>query len=403
MDTVPNLRHLWAAVEIARRGSISKAAAGVHLSQSAVTQGLARLEAQAGERLFDRTGAGLTPTEAGRRFVARAERALQKLRSIDDSSEGADPMPHPVTGHGPLHRQVTSTQLRALVAVVEHGGFSLAARELGLSQPSVHRAARELEKLCRRRLFRRRGSGVEVTPAARQLARYASLAFTEIRQGFEEVDEMHGRMQSRLVVGSLPLARTELVPEAISRLLEKHPSARVKVADGSYDELLHALLSGNIDLIVGALRSPSPSRQLVQETLFDDALSIVVRRRHPLLRRSTPDAGELGRLGWIVPREGTPARDHFNAWFAARRIGLPASCIECSSLVATRGLLMKSDRAALLSMRQAKVDIDSGQLAVLTGPLPGTARPIGLTYRKDWQPTAVQAAFVDELWLASRH
>ncbi|HSD70178.1 MAG TPA: LysR family transcriptional regulator [Woeseiaceae bacterium] len=402
MDSVPNLRHLWAAVEIARRGSISKAAASVHLSQSAVTQGLATLEALAGEPLFDRTGAGLSPTEAGQRFVARAERALQKLRAIDDGNDSADIAPRVLHGVEPLHRQVTSTQLRALVAVVENSGFSLAARELGLSQPSVHRAARELEKLCGRPLFRRRGSGVEATPAARQLARYASLAFAEIRQGFEEVDEMHGRMQSRLVVGSLPLARTELVPDAISRLLELHPSARVKVADGSYDELLHALLNGRIDLIVGALRRPSPSRQLTQEALFDDALSIVVRREHPLLRRGTPAVDELAQLGWIVPREGTPARDHFNAYFSARGIEPPAMCIECSSLVATRGLLMKSDRAALLSVRQAKVDIESGQLAVLTGPLPGTERPIGLTYRKDWRPTAVQAAFVDALRQASR-
>jgi DNA-binding transcriptional LysR family regulator len=402
MEHMPNLRHLWAAVEIARRGSISKAAASVHLSQSAVTQGLARLEAQAGERLFDRTGAGLSLTEAGQRFVARTERALQKLRSIDDGSDRSQWAPGTVAAPEPLHRQMTSTQLRALVAVVENGGFSLAARELGISQPSVHRAARELEKLCGRPLFHRTGNGVEATPAALQLARYASLAFAEIRQGFEEVDEMHGRMQSRLAVGSLPLARTELLPEAITRLLETHPSARVTVADGSYDELLHALLNGRIDLIIGALRSPSPSRQLVQETLFDDALSIIVRRDHPLLRRDTPDAAELANLGWVVPREGTPARDHFTAYFVERAVEPPSMVIECSSLVATRGLLMKSDRAALLSVRQAKADIDSGQLAILTDPLPGTARPIGLTYRKDWQPTAVQAAFVDELRAATQ-
>lgn len=399
---MPNLRHLWAVVEIARRGSISKAAASVHLSQSAVSQGLARLEVQAGERLFDRTGTGLSPTEAGQHFVSRAERALQKLRSIDEGDDRSQMVLHSVPGPEPLHRQVTSTQLLALVAVVENGGFSLAARELGVSQPSVHRAARELEKLCGRPLFVRSGNGVEATPAAQQLARYASLAFAEIRQGFEEVDEMHGRVQSRLAVGSLPLARTELLPEAITRLLEKHPSARVKVADGSYDELLHALLNGRIDLIVGALRSPSPSRQLVQETLFDDALSIVVRREHPLLQRDTPGATELADLGWVVPREGTPARDHFTAYFVERGVVPPSTCIECSSLVATRGLLMKSDRAALLSVRQAKVDIDSGQLAALTDPLPGTARQIGLTYRKDWQLTTVQAAFVDELRGASQ-
>lgn len=399
---MPNLRHLWATVEIARCGSISKAAVSVHLSQSAVTQGLARLEAQAGERLFDRTGAGLSLTEAGKRFVARTERALQKLRSIDDGSDRNQITLHTGPAPEPLHRQMTSTQLRALVAVVENGGFSLAARELGVSQPSVHRAARELEKLCGRPLFHRTGSGVEATPAAQQLARYASLAFAEIRQGFEEVDEMHGRMQSRLAVGSLPLARTELLPEAITRLLETHPSARVTVADGSYDELLHALLNGRIDMIIGALRSPSPSRHLIQEKLFDDALSIVVRREHPLLRRETPDPAELAGLGWIVPREGTPARDHFATYFIERGVEPPSMVIECSSLVATRGLLMKSDRAALLSVRQAKSDIDSGQLAILTDPLPGTVRPIGLACRKDWQPTAVQAAFIGELRHASQ-
>lgn len=399
IDAIPNLRHLYAAAEAARRGSISRAADSVHLSQSAVTQGLARLEQIAGARLFDRSGAGICPTEAGRRFVARIERAFRNLKGWQGD---IDPGKSDPARQEPLYRRATSTQLRALVAVVEHGGFSLAARDLGRSQPSVYRSAKDLERLCGRELFRRTASTVEPTPLARLMARGASLAFAEIRQGFEEIDELNGRMQGRVAIGCLPLARTSLLPAAITELLETHPSARVKVVDGPYDELLHALLHGRVELVIGALRTPRPTNRVVQEPLFDDPLSIVVRHGHPLLGRSLPDVRELAALDWIVPREGTPARDHFNAFFAARKVAPPVRLVECSSLVTTRGLLLKSDRAALLSVRQAKLDVDSGQLATLSDPLPGTERTIGLTYRRDWQPTTVQSRFVEAVRNAAR-
>ena len=394
--SIPNLRHLYAVAEAARQGSISRAADKVHLSQSAVTQGVARLEKAAGERLFDRTRSGIYPTEAGRHFVARIERAFQKLKSWQNEAD-------PGGSSEPLYRRTTSTQLRALIAVVENGGFTLAARELGRSQPSVYRSAKDLERLCGRELFRRTGNTVEPTVCARLMARCASLAFAEIHQGFEEIDELHGRMQGSVKVGCLPLARTSLLPTAITRFLAKHPSARMKVVDGPYDELLHALLHGRIDLVIGALRLPRPTNQIVQEALFDDPLSIVVRRGHPLLARGLPDVSELAGLDWIVPREGTPARDHFTAFFAEHCVAPPTRLIECSSLVTTRGLLLQSDRAALLSVRQARLDVDSGQLVTLSDPLPGTERTIGLTYRRDWQPTTVQREFIDTVRCAAQH
>jgi DNA-binding transcriptional LysR family regulator len=393
--SIPNLRHLYAVAEAARQGSISRAADNVHLSQSAVTQGIARLEKTAGERLFDRTKSGIFPTEAGRQFVVRIERALQKLKALQNEID-------PGGSSEPLYRRTTSTQLRALIAVVENGGFTLAARELGRSQPSVYRSARDFERLCGRELFRRTGTAVEPTAIASAMARSASLAFAEIQQGFEEIDELHGRMQGCVKVGCLPLARTSLLPTSITRLLERHPSARMKVVDGPYNELLHALLHGRIDLVIGALRQPRPTNQVIQEALFDDPLSIVVRRGHPLLSRDLPDVSELAKLDWIVPREGTPARDHFTAFFAGHGIAPPTRLIECSSLVTTRGLLLQSDRAALLSVRQARLDVDSGQLATLSDPLPGTERTIGLTYRRDWQPTTVQREFIDAVRHASQ-
>ena len=57
-----NLRHLRAVAAIRRCGSVSRAAGEVALSQPAVTQGVAKLEAQLGLRLFERGPSGMVPT-----------------------------------------------------------------------------------------------------------------------------------------------------------------------------------------------------------------------------------------------------------------------------------------------------------------------------------------------------
>jgi LysR family transcriptional activator of nhaA len=58
-----HLRYFWA---IAHAGTLTKAAAQLNLSQSAVSVQLGKLEEQIGHRLFERTGKRLVLTEAGR-------------------------------------------------------------------------------------------------------------------------------------------------------------------------------------------------------------------------------------------------------------------------------------------------------------------------------------------------
>jgi len=381
-----NLRHLFALITIADAGSLSAAAEQVHLSQSALTQALRKIEAKASVPLFERVGYGVTATTAGQYLVRRSERAFALLN-------GAERAITVRTGHKNSGDHITASQLRALIAIVETGGYSLAARKLGLAQPTVYRAAKALEALIGTPLFRRTVKGVEASESARLLARQAELAFAEIRQGFEEISELLGRMSSRVAVGCLPLARVELLPRAVTRLLETYPDAEVSIMDGPYKEQLHALRYGHIDWIIGALRQPAPTADIVQQHLFEEPLTIVVRNLHPLLGPAAPTPATLAELEWIAPRKNTPARDLFTAFFNSNGIATPQRIIECSSLVTTRGLLQDSDRAALLSPSQVRRDVATNQLAIVGEPLPGTSRPIGLTLRANWEPTVVQAEF----------
>ncbi len=73
------LSQLEGFVEIARRGSVSRAAEALFVTQPALTARLKSLESQVGAQLFVRTGRGVRLSEAGHAFLPYAQRALEAV------------------------------------------------------------------------------------------------------------------------------------------------------------------------------------------------------------------------------------------------------------------------------------------------------------------------------------
>jgi LysR family transcriptional regulator, regulator for genes of the gallate degradation pathway len=399
--SMANLRHLRAFCEVAKCESINQASKRVHLSQPAITHAIAKLEHTLEVSLFERRTTGMYCTEPGAMFQVRVERVLSLIQA---GAQKVSPAARRgiSAGSSDFSNRVTSVQLRALVAVSLAGNFSLAARRICVSQPSLHRAARDMEILAGTKLFVRSSRGFYLTATAKELAKYAQLAFAELEQGIAELNEWRGLGAGHIVVGTLPLARTFILPTAINALTRQRPEVRISVIDGPYDDLLHALRHGEIDLLIGALRDPPPIDDVVEEPLLNDVLAIVARAEHPLTKK--PDIGieDLLAFPWVVPRQGAPTRTRFEAIFQRAERGRPVSIVESSSLILVRGLLLDSDRLTLISAHQIRHEHLSGQLVVLPFDMAGTERAIGFTTRRDWRPTPTQNLFLDLLRKAGR-
>jgi DNA-binding transcriptional LysR family regulator len=393
-----NLRHLHTFREVARLGSVSAAARSVHISQPAVTQAIAGLERHFGAPLLLRRSTGVSLTRAGEICLARIERSLGQLReALAEVARSA------AAGPGAdVERLVRSRQLDALGAVVEHGNFSVAARARQVSQPTIHRSARELERLLGVPLFEETSFGITPTREAERLARRARLAFAEIEQARAEVHALSGGESGRTVISALPLARSYLLPAALLEFTQEHPRHGVAIIDGTYEHLLSGLRVGESDVLIGALRDPAPASDVVQEHLFDDPLAIVVRAEHPLARRRRFTATALRKFQWIAPRVGSPLRVHFNALLASTGLEMPSPPLECNSLAAARAFLLESDRIMLLSAHQIHYEMQAGLLVALPHPAGKVVRPIGLTLRRDWHPTSTQQRLLEILRRSAR-
>jgi len=390
-----NFRHLRIFREAARRGSVSAAARAVFVSQPAATQAIAATERHFGAALFERTGTGMVLTPAGASVELRVARALELLRDgVAEARRGRPVGPRP---DAPL----SVAQLEALIAVVEHGQFGRAARAAALAVPTLHRAARTLERRIGAPLFEQTSFGVQPTREGQRLAAQAQLAFTELAQAAAEVAAQRGGSGGRSVLGAMPLARSSLVPAAVLEFTRAHPLHAVSILDGAYENLLAALRVGQADVLVGALRGPTVGG-VVEEPLFEDPLALIVRAGHPLAVRRRRAARALGKFGWIAPRQGSPLRRQFNELFEAAGLEVPVNPIECNSLVASRELLTGSDRIMLLSEYQVRQEIESGLLVAIPHPAGRVVRTIGLTIRRNWYPTAEQRDLLEALRRAAR-
>ena len=370
-ESAINIRHIAAFAATVRHGSVTRASRAVNLTQPALTQAIARLEADLGCALFERGPAGMTPTEPALLFAPRAEAAIAQVGSP----------------------RVTGTQVRAFLALARAGSYAVAAEATGLSSASLHRAVADLSVALGQRLVDRRGRSIMLTPAGERRARGFGLAMAELRSGFAEVAAWQGKAAGRIVVGAMPLSRARWLPETILRFAKAHPGVDVAVVEGSHSELAGPLRDGEIDLMLGALREAAVLDDLQQEAVFEDQPALVMRAGHPLLEESAITGALLARFPWILPARDTPLRHYWEHMMRAAGAEPPHVAIECGSVLTVRQLLLGSDALTLLSAAQLAVELQAGVLAARPTPVP-VRRTIGVTSREGWRPTGPQEAFV---------
>ena len=78
------IRHLRMVAAVAASGSVTRAASGLHLTQSAVSHQLRDIEQRLGTALFLRVGKRMVPTAAGERVLTTAQRVLDDITTAED-------------------------------------------------------------------------------------------------------------------------------------------------------------------------------------------------------------------------------------------------------------------------------------------------------------------------------
>ncbi|MFK7753873.1 MAG: LysR substrate-binding domain-containing protein [Sedimentitalea sp.] len=274
-------------------------------------------------------------------------------------------------------------QLRLLVAVGQQGNIQNAARDLGISQPAATKMIQDLELDFEVKLFSRTNRGAVPTIFGETLIRHGKLIFAQVSNAAQDLDDLNEGNSGRVVIGTLLAASTGILPEAIDHLLAERPKVAIKITEGTNEVLMPALLSGEIDLVVGRLPAHRFRNKVTQETLFDDRIQAVVGPHHPLAAKRCLTFDDTKPFGWILPPLETTLRRQLDHFFINQDQYSPPLFIESVSYLANRALLQSRDLIGLMPAQVAAHDVHNGHLCGLDWSVPFGRGPVGISYRSD--------------------
>lgn len=175
--------------------------------------------------------------------------------------------------------------VQAFVVVAELGGFSKAARELHITQTALTRRIQKLESYFGLKLLDRTTRRVEVTVVGRDFLPQARSIVQEMTSAVARLKDMSQRASGHFTLACIPSMTSHVLPGLIRRYAKLHPDNRIRLLDGSSDEVRQAVLGGQAELGIAVQGEAHPD--LAATVLFADPLVFVCRVPHPLQDRKS--------------------------------------------------------------------------------------------------------------------
>jgi len=238
-------------------------------------------------------------------------------------------------------------QLAYFVQVVDLGGFSRAARMLGIAQPAISRHVRSLEVELRQSLLLRNGRGATPTEAGKRLLGHARGILQQVDRARREVAATQGAAVGHVVVGFPPTVALHLTVPVVREFRQLYPQASLSIAEGLSATIHEWLLVGRVD--VGVVYNPLATPAVETRLLLEESLCLV----GPAGKRELAGALrllDLPRFPLIIPSRPNAIRMLVETRLAA--LGLrPQVAMEIDAIPAILELVAEGHGYAVLSPR----------------------------------------------------
>ncbi|HZU06757.1 MAG TPA: LysR family transcriptional regulator [Chloroflexota bacterium] len=257
--------------------------------------------------------------------------------------------------------------LRSFVQVAERGSLTLAAQDLGLTQPGLTRQIQKLERELGVPLFVRSREGMRLTPAGERVLAYAQEVLARHHQLLEELQGAEAAVEGPLRIVASTTPAEFLVPDLVAAFTARYPQVQPFVYTTDSQGVIEELLARRWDL--GFVGARIERKELRFDPVAEDEVVLAVPAHHPFAREREVPLDALANQSFV------------------EREGGSGTLLSVRHALAQRGLALPPHRVAMtLSTTQAIVS------AVRAGYGIGFVTSLALADRSDPRVVAVRLA-----------
>lgn len=268
-------------------------------------------------------------------------------------------------------------QLRALNAISKYGGFSSAARQINITQPTLSTHIRNLEDQLGVRLFDRSGRTVSLTPAGKVFANYSRRITDLCDQSVQAVQAFMGDMTGEVTMEASTVPGEYLLPRWLGSFTKMYPDIKITLAVSDSAAVKEKVSLGEIPMGVTGSAAGHP---LQSQLLCDDEI-ILVTSAEPVRSGKTGielDSEALSDLPIIRREPGSGTQETVEK--ALKESGIEPDDLNWVATLGSTQAVIEGVGAGLgssfLSRRAVEKELSSGELVQLSA--------IGLAIRREF-------------------
>ncbi len=203
----------------------------------------------------------------------------------------------------------TLQQLRILKAVATEKNFTKAAEVLYLSQPSLSKQIKTLEKNLDIILINRESNRISLTENGKVFLQYSERILALCEESCRALIDLKNGDRGSLTVGASQTVGTYLMPRILALFAQNYPQIDLKVQVNSTQIIVDNLLKGEIDIaLVGGEVSNKLKKTLTIQNFVEDEISLIISTSHPFAKKKKINKEDLYYLNFITLNSNSTIR-----------------------------------------------------------------------------------------------
>jgi DNA-binding transcriptional LysR family regulator len=278
-------------------------------------------------------------------------------------------------------------KLRHVVAVAHYGGFAKAALALNITQSALTKNVQHVEGRLGMTLLERGPRGVRVTDEGQWFLERSGRIIADLAQLESDGGAFRTLQKGLLRIGIAPAALDAVVTDVIAQFASRWPSIRLQITTDSVSNINRLLLSGDVEMAVGALDSLKADPSVEVSHLFVAPVDLFVRRGHPLDLEEMPPLRALFAYPMVSPTAPEPYRTQIRGLAKTLDSPFDQPHFVTDSFALTRRIVESTDAFSVVVAEQARTPVFQRHFRSWSSrdALPPLA--IDLAFRAGWQET----------------
>lgn len=195
----------------------------------------------------------------------------------------------------------TLQQLRILKAIAIEQNFTKAASILYVSQPSLSKQIKLLEKNLNTVLINRERNNISLTESGKIFLQYADRILILCEESCRALIDLKNGDRGNLTVGASQTMGTYLMPRILALFAQNYPQIDLKVQVDSTRTIATSIIKRDVDIaLVGGEISNELEKKLTVQPFVYDELRLIVSKSHPLARKKVIKKEDLYCLDFIT-------------------------------------------------------------------------------------------------------